>query len=185
MVEAIFNSFLLVALTEMGDKTQLLAFVLAAKYRKPAAVLAGILVATILNHALAAVFGSMVSQYVPDHILKWILGLTFLAFAAWILVPDKDEEIKEDHRYGAFVTTLILFFFAEMGDKTQLSTVALAARYDNILAVTFGTTLGMMFSDGLAVVFGKTITERISMTWIRRIAAVSFVIFGLAVILGF
>ncbi len=185
IMEAILNSFLLVALTEMGDKTQLLAFVLAARYRNPWAVMAGILVATILNHALAAFFGSIVSQYIPPDVLKWILALTFLAFAAWILIPDKDEEIKEEHKYGAFITTLILFFFAEMGDKTQLSTVALAARYNDIVAVTIGTTLGMMFADGLAVAFGKTITEKISMKWVRWIAAASFVVFGVAIIIGF
>lgn len=185
MLEAVLNSFLLVALTEMGDKTQLLAFVLAARFRKPWAVMGGILVATILNHALAAFFGSTVSHYVPPHVLKWILALTFFGFAAWILIPDKDEDIKEDHKYGAFMTTLVLFFFAEMGDKTQLSTVALAARYNDIVAVTIGTTLGMMFADGLAVVFGKSITEKISMKWVRWIAAASFLLFGVAILIGF
>lgn len=184
-MEAVFNSFLLVALTEFGDKTQLLAFVLATRFRNPWAVLSGIFVATILNHSLAAFFGSVVSQYIPADTLKWILGLTFFAFAAWILVPDKDEEMQQHNRFGAFITTTIVFFLAEMGDKTQLSTVALAARYDNIIAVTFGTTMGMMFSDGLAVIFGEKVTEVISMKWVRRIAAISFVVFGVLIIAGF
>lgn len=183
-MEAILNSFLLVAATEMGDKTQLLAFVLATRFRNPWAVLSGIFVATVLNHLLAALFGSWVSQAIPTNYLKWILGGTFIAFAVWILIPDKDEDQKDHGRFGAFLTTLITFFLAEMGDKTQLSTVALAAKYDSIIRVTIGTTVGMMFSDGLAVIFGEKLTEKISMKWIRIFSAVLFVAFGIGIIIG-
>ncbi len=184
-MEAIWKSFFLVAATEMGDKTQLLAFVLASRFRNPVAVLAGIFVATILNHLLASYFGRWVSAQVPPHIMKWALGATFIAFAAWILIPDKDDDKEENHKYGAFVTTLITFFLAEMGDKTQLSTVALAAHYDSVVRVTIGTTIGMMFSDGLAVIFGEKINQMIPMKWIRIFCAALFVVFGLGIILGF
>lgn len=184
-MEAIWKSFLLVAATEMGDKTQLLAFVLASRFKNPLAVLSGIFVATVLNHALAAAFGSWISQQISPSLLKWILGSIFIAFAAWILIPDIDDESEAQHRFGAFVTTLITFFLAEMGDKTQLSTVALAANYDSVVRVTLGTTLGMMFSDGLAVIFGERITQIVPMKWIRIFSAGLFVIFGLGIILGF
>lgn len=183
-MEAILNSFLLVAATEMGDKTQLLAFVLATRFRNPWAVLSGIFVATVLNHLLAASVGSWVSSVIPALFLKWILGGIFIAFAIWILIPDQDDSENSESKYGAFLTTLVTFFLAEMGDKTQLSTVALAAKYDNILIVTLGTTLGMMFSDGLAVVFGEKLTEKISMKYVRYFSSGLFVIFGLGIIFG-
>lgn len=182
-MEAILQSFFLVAVTEMGDKTQLLAFVLASRFRKPWAVLAGIFVATVLNHLLATVFGSWIAQQVSPEVMKWALALTFIGFGAWVLIPDKDEEVQASNRFGAFLTTTFLFFLAEMGDKTQLSTVALAAQHQDILLVTLGTTAGMMFSDGLAVVFGEKLTQKISMKWIRYFCASMFVIFGLAVLL--
>ncbi len=182
-MEVLLNSFLLVAATEMGDKTQLLALVLASRFKKPFAVLSGILVATILNHALAAYFGAWVTSHVPENTMRWILGISFFVFAAWVLVPDKDEGLKENKKgYGAFLTTLFAFFIAEMGDKTQLSTVALAANYKSAVMVTIGTTLGMMFSDGLAVVLGKKLTEKIPMKWIRIFAALLFVLFGLGIL---
>lgn len=183
-METILNSFLLVAATEMGDKTQLLAFVLASRFRKPWAVLSGILVATILNHLLAAFFGSWISQQIPPNYLQWILGLTFIAFAIWVLIPDKDENKNHESKYGAFITTLVAFFLAEMGDKTQLSTVALAAKYDSTVFVTVGTTLGMMFSDGLAVIFGEKLTQRIQMKWIRLVSALLFIAFGVGMIVS-
>jgi len=182
-MQIILNSFLLVAATEMGDKTQLLAFVLATRFRKPYAILSGIFVATVLNHLLAALFGSWVSTAIPEVWLKWILAGSFFAFAFWILIPDKEGGLSEESRYGAFFTTLVTFFLAEMGDKTQLSTVALAARYNSVSLVTVGTTLGMMFSDGLAVVFGESITQKIPMKWIRVFAAVLFVVFGIGLLL--
>ena len=184
-VDVIFSSFLLVAATEMGDKTQLLAFVLASRFRNPRAVLLGIFVATILNHLLAAFVGNWVSLALPKEYLKWILGGSFILFAVWILIPDQDDEENSSSRFGAFLTTLVAFFLAEMGDKTQLSTVALAAKYQEVVLVTIGTTLGMMFSDGLAVIFGEKLTEKISMKWIRIFSASLFVIFGLTILFGF
>lgn len=176
---ALFQSFLLVAATEMGDKTQLLAFVLASRFKKPGTVLLGILVATIANHLLAAYAGTWVSQAVSPTTLKWALGLTFIGFAAWVLIPDKwEEEGKVESRWGAFVTTTVAFFIAEMGDKTQLSTVALAATYGDLLMVTAGTTLGMMFSDGLAVIFGEKLTKKIPLKYVRYVSAFLFVLFG-------
>lgn len=181
-MEAIFKSFLLVAATEMGDKTQLLAFILATRFKKPWAVMSGILVATILNHFLAAYFGQWISDQVSPQTLKWILASVFFGFAIWVLIPDKIDEEMKPSKYGAFLTTLVAFFFAEMGDKTQLSTVALAAQFDNLILVTVGTTLGMMFSDGLAVVFGEKLTQRIPMRAVHIFSAGLFVIFGIAVL---
>jgi putative Ca2+/H+ antiporter (TMEM165/GDT1 family) len=182
---AILHSFFFVALAEMGDKTQLLAFVLASRFRKPWAVMGGILVATVLNHLLAASTGQLIARAIPQNYLQWILAGVFLAFAAWILIPDKDDSEAKAGRFGAFTTTLITFFLAEMGDKTQLSTVALSAKYPNLLGVTTGTTLGMLFSDGLAVAFGEKITEKISMKWVRIFAAVLFAAFGIGILIGF
>ncbi len=182
-MEAILNSMFLVAATEMGDKTQLLAFVLATRFRKPWAVFSGILVATILNHLMAASLGSWVSNLIDPLFLKWGLGATFFLFAGWILIPDKEDEKHAEGKFGPFLTTLVAFFLAEMGDKTQLSTIALAAKYQNIYLVTIGTTLGMMISDGLAVFFGDKITQKISMKWIRMGAAFLFVLFGIGIIL--
>jgi len=181
-MEAILNSFLLVAATEMGDKTQLLAFVLATRFHRPWSVMAGIFVATVANHFVAAAFGSWAAGLVAPETLRWILALVFFAFAAWVLIPDTHEDGESTSKYGAFITTVIAFFLAEMGDKTQLSTVALAARYDSLLSVTVGTTLGMMFSDGLAVMFGEKLHEKISMKWVRRGSAFLFVIFGLLIL---
>ena len=182
-MEAIIQSFFLVAVTEMGDKTQLLAFVLATRFRNPWAVLAGIFTATVLNHLLATLFGSWIAQQFSPEVLKWALALTFIGFGAWVLIPDKDEEVQQSHRFGAFLTTTFLFFIAEMGDKTQLSTVALAAQHKEVLLVTIGTTMGMMFSDGLAVIFGEKLTQKISMKWIRVFCAVMFVAFGAVVLI--
>lgn len=184
-MEAIFNSFLLVFVSEMGDKTQLLALILAARFRKPWPIMAGIFVATILNHALASYLGSFVTYYISKEILKWILALTFIGFGLWILVPDKDEEFKDKHKWGPFLTTTVAFFFAEMGDKTQLATVALGAKFAAPLLVTAGTTLGMLGADGLAVFFGDKLTKRISMRWIHRAASALFIFFGIGIILGF
>lgn len=182
-MEAILNSFLLVAATEMGDKTQLLALVLASKYKKPWHVMAGILVATILNHALAAWAGGWISSKIPPNYLAWGLAATFFVFAIWILIPDKDDSKQENMKWGAFVTTTLLFFVAEIGDKTQLSTVALAAKYQSIVLVTIGTTLGMLFADGLAVVFGEKLTKKISMKWINYVSSAIYVLFGIGILL--
>jgi putative Ca2+/H+ antiporter (TMEM165/GDT1 family) len=168
----------------MGDKTQLLALVLAAKFRKPLPILFGILVATLLNHGLASYLGAYITYYVSATVLKWILAATFIGFAAWILIPDKDEGLSETYKWGAFLTTTVAFFFAEMGDKTQLVTVALGAKYAAPLFVTIGTTLGMLAADGLAVFFGHKFTDRLPMKWIRRIACVLFVIFGIGILMS-
>lgn len=180
-MEIIWKSFLLVAATEMGDKTQLLALVLASRFKKPWTVMGGILAATILNHAIAASFGTWVSSFVNPQYLKYILIATFLGFAIWILIPDKDEEVNSPPRFGAFLTTAFLFFLAEMGDKTQLSTVALSAQYKDVFLVTFGTTLGMLFSDGLAVYFGEKLTRLVSMKWIHICSSLLYVLFALKI----
>jgi putative Ca2+/H+ antiporter (TMEM165/GDT1 family) len=183
-MEAIFNSFLLVFLSEMGDKTQLLALVLAARFKKPIPIMLGILVATLLNHALASYLGSYVTHFVSPNLLKWILGSTFIFFGLWMLKPDKDEGLKEENRWGPFLTTTIAFFFAEMGDKTQLATVALGAKYAAPLMVTVGTTVGMLGADGLAVLFGHKFTSRVSMPLINKIASALFILFGIGILLG-
>ncbi len=183
-LQTIFNSCLLVTVTEMGDKTQLLAFVLATRFRKPWAIFSGIFVATVLNHLLASSVGAWVAGLVSPQTLRAILAATFIGFAAWILIPDKDESDDKEPRFGAFLTTVVTFFLAEMGDKTQLSTVALAAKYQNIWLVTIGTTMGMMISDGLAVFFGDKITQYVPMKWVRIFAAVLFVLFGLSLLIG-
>jgi Ca2+/H+ antiporter, TMEM165/GDT1 family len=177
-MEPIVSSFLLVAVSEMGDKTQLLAFSLASRYRRPWVVMAGILVATLLNHALAASVGTWVSAQVPPRVMAGVLAATFIAFGIWTLKPDTLEETKGPSGLGPFLTTTVLFFLAEMADKTQLATVALAARYQSIVRVTVGTTLGMLASDGLAVFLGEKLARRVSMRWIRIAAACIFFVFG-------
>jgi Ca2+/H+ antiporter, TMEM165/GDT1 family len=178
-LEAIATSFLLVAASEMGDKTQLLAFSLAARYRRrPWTIMAGILTATILNHTLASSVGELVSEHVPARALALALAVTFIGFGLWTLRPDTLEEEKKEDRYGPFLTTAVLFFLAEMGDKTQLATVALAARYQSVLLVTVGTTCGMLASDGLAVFLGEKLAERVKLRWIRIAAASLFFAFG-------
>jgi putative Ca2+/H+ antiporter (TMEM165/GDT1 family) len=185
MFDIVWKSFLLVTATEMGDKTQLLALVLTTRFRKPWTIMAGILAATVLNHGLAAWAGQWISQTVSATVLKWILALTFFAFAAWVLIPDKDDEEVHTSSAGAFWVTLVSFFMAEMGDKTQLSTVALAARYGDLLWVTVGTTMGMLVADGLAVFLGDRITQWISLKWMRRVTSILFIIFGLFVLLNY
>ncbi len=184
-MEAVLNSFLLVFVSEMGDKTQLLALVLAARFRKPIPIMFGILAATILNHALASYVGSYVTHYVSADILKWVLAATFIGFGLWMLIPDKDEGFNDQHRWGPFLTTTVAFFFAEMGDKTQLATVALGAKYAAPLMVTLGTTLGMLAADGLAVFFGHRFTDRVPMALVHKIASGLFIVFGIGIIFGF
>lgn len=182
-MEALLKSWLLVAASEMGDKTQLLALVLAVRYKRPWVIMAGILCATLLNHGLASWLGGYVSTWFSPMVLRYTLAVLFGAFALWILVPDKDEGGPRNDRYGAFVTTLVTFFLAEMGDKTQLATVALGAKFASPVWVTIGTTLGMLLADGLAVVFGEKLTEKIPMAKIRMGSAVMFAIFGLGILL--
>ncbi len=175
---SILSSFLLVFASEMGDKTQLLAFSLATRFRRPWPIMAGILVATVLNHGLASSVGAWISAQVHPRVLAGVLGATFIAFGLWTLRPDTLEESRGPERFGAFLTTSILFFLAEMGDKTQLATVALAARYDSVVRVTAGTTLGMLASDGLAVFLGERLAARISSSRLRWGAACLFFVFG-------
>lgn len=179
-MEPILSSFLLVAASEMGDKTQLLAFSLASRYRRPWVVMAGILTATLLNHALASAVGTWLGGRVPTRMLALLLAATFIAFGVWTLKPDALGEEAKPGRFGPFVTTTFLFFLAEMADKTQLATVALAARYQSIVRVTVGTTLGMLLSDGLAVFLGDRLAARVQQRSIRFAAAGLFFLFGAA-----
>jgi Ca2+/H+ antiporter, TMEM165/GDT1 family len=179
---ALWSSFLLVALAEMGDKTQLVALSLASWYRRPWLVMSGILIATLMNHALASAFGAWLGALIPTATLGWILGLGFIAFGIWTLLPDRAPEGGRRHRWGALATTTIVFFLAEMGDKTQLATVALGARFHSTVLVTAGTTLGMLAADGLAVFAGARLAHVISMDRIRWIAAGLFFAFGAAAI---
>ncbi len=178
MFESIFSSFALVAASEMGDKTQLLAFSLAARFRKPLPILAGIFVATVFNHALASSVGAWAAAQVHPHVLSFILATLFIGFGIWTLKPDTLDEGESSAKYGAFLTTAVLFFLAEMGDKTQFATVALAARFQSMFWVTIGTTLGMMVTDGLAVFLGDRLAHRVQMKWVRIFAATLFFVFG-------
>ncbi len=165
----------------MGDKTQLLAMLLAARYRRPAPIILGILVATLANHALAGAVGEFVAQALGPLVLRWVIGLSFLAMASWMLVPDEVDEAGARHhaRRGAFRTTLVAFFLAEMGDKTQIATVALAARFHQLPAVVLGTTLGMMLANVPAVFLGERIARKVSMRLVHAVAALIFAILGL------
>jgi len=180
MLQTAVTSFLLVAASEMGDKTQLLALTLASRYRRPWVVMAGILVATLANHTLAAGAGSWISAHVPPRVMAGVLAATFVAFAIWTLVPDTLDEEARPARFGPFLTTAVLFFLAEMADKTQLATVALAAEFRSVGLVTLGTTLGMLASDGLAVFLGDRLAARAPMKVLRGVAAALFLAFGAA-----
>ncbi len=187
MFEAFAVSTGVVALGEIGDKTQLLALLLAARYRRSAPIIAGILVATLANHALAAALGAWLASVVDPAWLRWALGASFIAVALWMLVPDKagDAPAGSEHsRWGVFGITLIAFFLAEMGDKTQLATVMLAAKYQQLIVVTAGTTLGMMIANVPAVLLGERIVRVLPVAWVHRIAAVIFAALGVAVWLG-
>jgi putative Ca2+/H+ antiporter (TMEM165/GDT1 family) len=184
-VESFLVATGVVALGEMGDKTQLLAMVLAARFKRPLAIVAGIFVATLLNHAAAGALGGWFAGWLGPERLRWVIGGSFLAMAAWMLVPDRlDEAETGSGRLGVFGATLVAFFLAEMGDKTQIATVALAARYAELGAVVTGTTLGMMLANVPAVLFGDRVARRLSMTWMHRIAAVVFAVLGMATLLG-
>ena len=167
----------------MGDKTQLLALVLATRYKKPWTILLGVLIATLFNHALASWAGAWISSLIEPAILTWILAVTFFVFGLWILIPDKEGEIKEVSQFGVLLTTIIAFFLAEMGDKTQLATIALGANYPNVVLVTFGTTLGMLCSNALAIFLGQKFLDRVPMLWVRRIACLIFLLFGIAILM--
>ena len=183
------NAFLIstgiVALAEIGDKTQLLAFILAAKFRKPVPIILGILVATLLNHGFAGAVGSWVTTLIGPDALRWILGLSFLVMAVWTLIPDSfDAENARFAKLGVFGTTLLAFFLAEMGDKTQIATVALAAKYQALVAVVTGTTLGMMIANVPAVILGDRIARKIPVRIVHAVAAAIFAILGVATLCG-
>ncbi|WP_308923515.1 TMEM165/GDT1 family protein [Janthinobacterium sp. J1-1] len=184
-MEAFLISTGIVGLAEIGDKTQLLAFVLAAKFRRPVPIVLAIFIATIVNHAFAAAIGSWITGMLGPDLLRWVLGVSFLVMAAWTLIPDKlDEDDAKLAKYGVFLTTLLAFFMAEMGDKTQVATVALAARYDSMLAVVLGTTFGMMLANVPAVYLGDRIAGRIPLRLVHGIAALVFAVLGVATLLG-
>ena len=184
-MDAFLVSTAIVALAEIGDKTQLLAFILAARFRRPWPIVLGILVATLANHAFAAAVGTWLTTLMGPHTLRWVLGLSFIAMAAWTLIPDKlDEEEARLPRLGVFGATLVAFFLAEMGDKTQIATVALAAQYQALVAVVAGTTLGMMIANVPAVLLGDRIATRMPVKLVHGIAAAIFLGLGIATLAG-
>jgi putative Ca2+/H+ antiporter (TMEM165/GDT1 family) len=185
-MESLLVSTGVVALAEIGDKTQLLAFILAARFKKPVPIILGILVATIINHGLAGALGAWITSAVTPEILRWVLGLSFIGMAIWTMIPDKieEEETKVAQKFGVFGATLITFFLAEMGDKTQIATVAMAAHYAAPLMVVIGTTLGMLIADVPAVFIGDKLANKIPMKLVHSIAAAIFAILGIATLFG-
>ncbi len=186
LMEAFLISTGIVALAEMGDKTQLLSLVLAARFRKPWPIVLGILVATLANHALAGAVGSWVTTLLGPTALRWVLGLSFIAMAVWMLIPDKlgDDEGNEAPRMGVFMTTVVAFFLAEMGDKTQIATVMLAAQYNAWAWVVGGTTLGMMIANAPVVWLGDAITRRVPIALVHKVSALIFAVLGVLALTG-
>jgi len=183
-MDALLTSTTLVALAEIGDKTQLLSFVLAARLRKPLPIILGILVATLANHALAGSVGVVAAGMLPASLLPWITGMLFIGFGLWALHPDALDDDPKLHRAGAFVTALIAFFIAEMGDKTQLATITLAARFESLGMVVLGTTLGMMIANIPAVLIGEALAQKLPLKLMRWTAAAVFVVTGIVTIAG-
>lgn len=183
-MDAFLISTGIVALAEIGDKTQLLTLVLAARYRKPWPIVAGIFVATLINHGIAGAVGAWLTSAIGPSAMRWVLGLSFLAMAVWMLIPDKlDDDTGESKRIGGvFLSTAALFFFVEIGDKTQIATVALAARFDSLAAVVLGTTLGMMLANAPVAFFGDAIAKRLPVSIVHRVAAVVFALLGIGVL---
>ena len=173
-MEALFTSTAIVALAEIGDKTQLLAMLLATRFNRPLPIILGILVATLANHALAALLGAQAAAFLDSPVFRYAVGLSFVAMAAWTLIPDKfEDEDAPKPRFGALLTTLVAFFLVEMGDKTQIATVALGAQYHNVALVTAGTTLGMMIANVPAVFLGNALLKRVDLAKVRIAAAYS------------
>jgi putative Ca2+/H+ antiporter (TMEM165/GDT1 family) len=177
-----------VALAEMGDKTQLLSLMLAARYPKQAlAIIGGIFIATIANHACAAFLGHWLTSFMSPDLLKWILGLSFVGIGLWLLVPDHIDDAEDskvaDRAFQVFLLTIGLFFVAEMGDKTQIATIALGAKYSDVLSVTVGTTLGMMLANAPAVWIGQKFTKRMPIKWVHAVAAITFISIGIATLI--
>jgi len=184
MLSAFLISLAVVALSEMGDKTQLLALLLAVKFRKPAPILFAIFLATVVNHGSSAILGQWITTVLSETVLLWIVSLGFIAMAVWMLIPDElddeSESINKWQKYGVFGATFVLFFLAEIGDKTQVATVALAARFDSIGWVTLGTTLGIMLVNAPAVFIGNKLAEKLPIALIHKIGALVFLIIGIA-----
>ena len=187
MWQAFLVSTGVVALGEIGDKTQLLALLLAARFRKPVPIILGILVATLANHAGASALGNWITRSVDPQWLRWGLGLSFLVVAVWMLIPDQADEVKAEgtSRFGVFGITTVAFFIAEMGDKTQIATVMLAAKFDSLWVVTAGTTLGMMIANVPAVLLGDRVMDWVPVHWVHRIAAAVFAVLGVLVLMGY
>ena len=185
-MEAFLVSTGVVALAEIGDKTQLLAFILAARFKKPLPIIAGIFCATLVNHGLAGALGAFITSTLSPGVLRWVLGVSFIAMAVWTMIPDKieEDETKVATRFGVLGATLVTFFLAEMGDKTQVATVAMAAHYGQPLVVVAGTTLGMLIADVPAVFLGRNLAQRIPMKLVHSIAAAIFAVLGIATLLG-
>ncbi|MDR0211248.1 MAG: TMEM165/GDT1 family protein [Pseudomonas putida] len=183
-MESLLVPTAIVALAEIGDKTQLLALILAARFRKPWPIIAGIIAATLANHAAAGAVGAWVSSFFSETVLHWILAASFAATALWTLVPDKmdDDENSAARRFGPFVTTLIAFFLAEIGDKTQVATVMLAAQYPHLIMVILGTTLGMLIANVPVVLAGNFAAEKLPLTLIRRLAAAAFFVLAIVAV---
>lgn len=188
MMQAFLVSLGVVAVSEIGDKTQLLALMLSARFRKPLPIIFGIIVATLFNHALAGAFGSWIAEMVGPAIMRWVLGLLFIGMGLWALIPDKLDDDDKPRDAGTsleiFTVTTIAFFLAEIGDKTQIATAALAARFEMIVPIVLGTTLGMLVADVPAVLFGQFASERVRSAWIRYVAAALFIVLGLVTILA-
>ena len=185
-MEAFLLSTGIVALAEMGDKTQLLSLVLAARFKRPWPIVWGMLAATVLNHALAGAVGAWVMAAVGPDIMRWVLGVSFIAMAGWMLIPDKldEDEASAKPGWGVFFATTWAFFLAEMGDKTQIATVALGAQYEPLIAVVAGTTLGMMLANAPVVFFGQAIVQRVPIKAVHAVAAGIFLVLGVSVLLG-
>jgi Ca2+/H+ antiporter, TMEM165/GDT1 family len=185
LIEAFLVSTGVVALAEIGDKTQLLALILAARYRRPLPIVLAIFVATLANHALAGALGNWLAASISPKVLRWMLGVSFIAMAGWMLIPDAHQEgTAEQPRFGIFLTTLFAFFMLEMGDKTQIATVALAVRYESVVAVIFGTTLGMMIANVPAVYLGEVAARRLPIRLVHVIAALVLFVLGVVVLIG-
>ena len=185
MLEAFLVSAGVVALAEFGDKTQLLAFILAARFRRPIPIVLGIFVATIVNHAMAGAIGAWITSVLGPTVLRWVLGVSFIGMALWTLIPDRlDESDARLPHAGVFATTVVGFFLAEMGDKTQIATVALAAQYHAFIAVVTGTTLGMMIANVPAVLLAGRIAKRVPIRLVRAVAAFIFAVLGILALIG-
>lgn len=186
MPSALFVSTGVIALAEIGDKTQLLAFLLATRFKKPIPIIIGITLATLINHGIAGAVGNWITASISQEKLRWILGASFIAMAAWTLIPDKveDEETQLATKLGVFGATFVTFFLAEIGDKTQIATIAMAAHYADVLVVVAGTTLGMLIADVPAVFAGDKLATKIPMKLVHRIAAAMFAALGVATLFG-